>query len=110
MPCDTRIPVGMTQEERELQIMKSLTRLENYLQTGVVNLVIGSNGAIAFQGWADNDAVTDVCAYQALMVQGSFALMQAVATAENMAGRQVNPAAIAGGMHSHDGGQSWGGH
>ena len=107
MPCDTRIPVGMTQEQRKTQIQQALERLEAAISNGSVSVAIGTNGAVAFQGWNDRDNVTDVCAFRALTVKSSFALRRPVATAEARYGRKVNLAAVAAGTHSHDGGQTW---
>ena len=107
MPCDTRIPVGMTPEQRKTQIEKALERLEAALSMGSVFVVIGNNGAVAFSGWNDRDNVTDVCAFRALTVKSSFALRRAVATAETQYGRRVNMNAVGEGVHSHDGGKTW---
>ena len=63
-----------------------------------------------FQGWQDQNAVTDVCAYRTLTASNSWALRQAVARAETTTGKRVNAQAVAAGWHSHDGGGSWGQH
>lgn len=111
MPCDTRLRENQTLADRNNQIQAALRRLEQYLQTGTVRLAIASNGAIAFSGWQDRDDVTDVCAYRTLAASNSWALRQAQAKAEAMAGRKVNAFAVAAGHHSHDGGKTWhGGH
>lgn len=107
MPCDTRIPVGMTIEERLDQIQASIGRLETALGNGDVSVVVGENGAVAFAGWENRDKVSDVCAYRALELEGSFALREAVARAETLSGNQVNAEAVAAGIHSHDGGRTW---
>ena len=107
MPCDTRIPVEMTPEQRKTQIEKALERLEAALSMGSVSVAIGTNGAIAFNGWNDQDNVTDVCAFRALTVKSSFALRRAVVTAESRYGRRVNLNAVGEGVHSHDGGKTW---
>ena len=109
MPCDTvRTAPTQTLEQRGRQIDEALKRLERYLQTGSVRIVVGANGAIAFNGWQDRDAISDVCAYRTLAVQRSWALRQAVARAEAQSGRRVNEKAIAAGYHSHDSGRTWG--
>lgn len=79
----------------------ALARLEQKLTTGAAKLVIGPNGAIAFQSWEDRDGVTDVCAYRTLSASNSWALRQAVAKAEAMSGRKVNANAVAAGTHAH---------
>jgi hypothetical protein len=113
MPCDTRLREGQTLPQRVKAIDLALKRLEQYLQTGKVQIGIAPNGAITFKGWAteDRDDVTDVCAYRTLASQNSWALRQAVAKAEAQTGRKVNAHAVAAGHHSHDGGKTWhGGH
>lgn len=113
MPCDTVLREGVTLEQRIKAIDVALKRLEQYLQTGKATISIAPNGAIAFKGWqgAERDDVTDVCAYRTLAASNSWALRQAIARAEATQGRKVNPKAIIGGHHSHDGGKTWhGGH
>ncbi len=109
MPCDTVLRPGVSLEQRVKAIDLSLKRLEQFLTTGKASIKISPTGAIAFVGWqgADRDDVTDVCAYRTLTAANSWALRQAVAKAEAMQGRKVNPKAVIGGQHSHDGGKSW---
>jgi len=107
MPCDSKIPEGMTLETRNIQITKALSRLEVALTAGRVRANIGQNGAIAFSGWKDSDGVSDVCAYRALAARNSWALRQAVSRAETTSGRKLNPQAVGAGVHSHDGGNTW---
>lgn len=107
MPCDSPRNSQQTAEEREREIIASLRRLEAQLTSNQVSIVISPEGAVCFAGWADRDGVSDVCAYHRLMAQGSFALANAIAQAEMMSGRQVNPAAVGSGVHSHDGGHTW---
>ncbi|HEY8926191.1 MAG TPA: hypothetical protein VIU64_17535 [Polyangia bacterium] len=109
MPCDTVRSEGQTLEQRNDQVKKSLTKLEQALRDNRVRVKIGANGAVAFEGWKpeDRDDVTDVCAYRTLTAQGSSALRMAVARAEAQQGRKVNPHAVAAGTHSHDGGKTW---
>ena len=111
MPCDFTLKPRQTQAERDEEIRRAVKSLEAKLLSKQANVVIAPNGAIAFSGWGkDRDGVADVCAYRKLTAQGSFALRQAVATAEAMTGRKVNLAAIGAGHHSHDGGKTWGTH
>ena len=111
MPCDTRLREGQTLKQRQTQIQAALKRLEQYLTAGSVTVTIGTNGAVAFTGWAEREDVTDVCAYRTLSAENSWALRQAVARAETRQGRKVNAAAVSLGVHSHDGGKTWhGGH
>lgn len=107
MPCDTQIKEGQTLASRNAEIKKSLQRLEAALRGGVVKVNIGPNGAVAFTGWKDRGGITDVCAYRTLTAENSWELRRAVATAEGMTGRRVNPQAVASGEHSHDDGKSW---
>ena len=105
MPCD-RVPVR--------QVESALSKLKRYLADRRATVTIDrATGALAFAGdrtWnatADGRTVADVCAYRALQVSGSMELRLAIMDAERLAGRQVNPQAIAAGVHSHDGGASY---
>lgn len=108
MACETILRPNQTLTERMDEAKKALERLERYLQSGSVKVQIAPNGAVAFQGWKDRDDLSDVCAYRTLAASNSWALRQAVAKAEAMQGRKVNPRAVAAGHHSHDGGKTWG--
>ena len=110
MPCASRIPAGMTLEQRMSQIDRALKRLETSLQSGSVRIQIGPNGAVALANWTDRDDMTDVCAVRSLLTSNSWALRQAIARAEAMQGRKVNVNAVAAGWHTHDGGNTWGKH
>ena len=109
MPCDSVRDPNQTLEQRNDQVKKALTRLEQALTQGRVKVTIGPTGAVSFTGWKpdDRDGITDVCAYRTLAMQGSSALRMAVARAEALQGRKVNPNAVAAGHHSHDGGGTW---
>lgn len=107
MACETRLREGQTFAQRVDQVKEALARLERYLATGSVKVTIAPNGALAFNGWKDRDDITDACAYRTLSFQNSWTLKQAVLKAEQMSGRKVNPAAVAAGHHSHDGGRTW---
>ena len=112
MACDTRLRSGQTLAQRIDQVKASLKRLEQYLATGSVRVVIAPNGAVTFAGWstAERDDLSDVCAYRTLAHENSYVLRQAVMRAEAMSGRKVNPQAVAAGFHSHDHGRTWGTH
>ena len=112
MPCDTKLKAGETKEQRSARASAATVKLEAALTAGRASVRIGPTGAIAFVGWneEERDGVADVCAYRRLVAKGSWALRQAVARAEATAGRKLNPQAIAAGVHSHDGGKSWGSH
>ena len=109
MPCDTQIPREMTPEQRAAQIDKAVRALEQELMTGGVQVILGPDGAIAFGGWADQNrkGVSDVCAYNKLVQQGSSALQMAIQQAEALSGVSFNQQAVATGRHSHDGGHTW---
>lgn len=106
MPCITN--PDLTPSAKQAQ-RAALTRLEQQLMAGTVKVVI-ARGSIALQGWADADrsGVSDLCAYRALA--NSPAMRRAVLKAEAMSGQRIDPRAIASGLHSHDGGQSWSRH
>lgn len=110
MACMTALSQGQTLTQRMSQVEQALKRLEQYIQTGTVRIGIGTNGAIVFQGWKDRDGISDVCAFNSLRATNSWVLRQAILKAEGMSGRKVNPKAIAAGVHSHDGGKTWGQH
>lgn len=105
MPCMTQ--PNLTQTQKQAQQM-ALKRLQAAIGAGTVQVVIGRNGGIAFKGWADNGGVSDLCAYRALA--NTPELRRALARAEALSGTRLNPQAIAAGVHSHDGGQTWGSH
>lgn len=110
MPCDYTPRPEQTLQERMSEVDRAVARLRESLATGRVQVRIGPTGAIAFQGWDPKDraGLSDACTYRVMTVQGSWELRQAVARAELTQGRKVNAQAIAAGVHSHDGGKSWG--
>lgn len=103
--------MGMNQPRATIaQRMDAARRLEKMIEAGTVTAVLGATGAVAFKGWAEQDrgGLSDVCAYRALTAANSPALRRAIARAEALAGRKVNAQAVAAGVHSHDGGRTWG--
>lgn len=107
MPCTTRPTLTELQKQGQA---RALERLRQAIGAGTVTLVVSRQGAIALRGWVDaerND-VTDLCAYRKL--QNTPEMRRAQAKAEALAGVKVNPRTIAAGVHSHDGGHSWGHH
>ena len=110
MPCDTTLTRNQTEAQRRAEIDAALETLEKALGSQSVEVVIGTDGAVCFKGWAEASrrSVTDVCAYLTLSSRGSWELRQAVARAETLSGRNVNRDAVAAGRHSHDGGGTWG--
>lgn len=110
MACLAALQPNQTFAQRMTQVEAALKRLEQYIQTGTVRIVISRQGAITFQGWQDRDGISDVCAFRSMTATNSWVLRQAVLRAEGMAGVKVNPKAVAAGVHSHDGGKTWGKH
>jgi hypothetical protein len=94
-------------QQRKQAMQDAIGRLDRALDGGTVKVVIGSAGAVAFKGLWRNEGVSDLCAYRALLASNSPALRRAVMRAEVIAGRAINPQAIAAGTHSHDSGASW---
>lgn len=109
MPCDTVLKPEQTLAERAAEVRKAGQRIDAMLANGRVKAVVGKNGAITFVGIPDEvrDGLTDACAYRRIMMSGSHAAKQAIIKAERLAGRSVDRAVVAAGIHSHDGGQTW---
>lgn len=107
MPCDTQPNLTAQQKDR---MKDAIARLGSALAAGTAQVVIGASGALAFRGWTRNEGVSDLCAYRALTATNSPALRRAIARAEVTAGRTLDARALAAGMHSHDGGATWGTH
>lgn len=107
MPCTSRMRQGSAEKAESKKKIKKLGEL---LAKGQVTVEISPQGAIAFKGWKAEDRGfwSDVCAYRTLRLENPFALRQAIARAEAISGRKVNEQAIAAGVHSHDGGKTWG--
>lgn len=119
MPCDT-IPVDyqgrpINIERRKAEVSNAIAILDAALKKRKVKPVVGPQGAITFAGdeWAEIKArsrLTDACAYRRIMATGSALAKAEIARAEQMAGRSVDRKVLAAGIHSHDGGRTWGGH
>lgn len=112
MPCDTRpVRQNQTLSERKAEVRTAILKLAEALAAGRVRPVVGPQGAIAFQGWLNEDRafVSDACAYRLVMSTGSAAAKLAIARAEQLAGRSVNRQALAQGTHGHFGpnGLTW---
>jgi hypothetical protein len=107
MPCDS---ISLTEQSKARQ-RDALRALAAALATGTAGVKVGPQGAIAFTGWkAEREGLTDLCAFRRLSSANDPALRRALARAEAVAGRKVDPRAMAAGVHSHDGGGSWGTH
>lgn len=107
MPCMTEANITPAILEKR---QSAVARLEAAIGRGTVNVSIGREGGIAFASWTDRDGVSDLCAYRALSTQNSPILRRAIARAEAMQGRRLDPRAIAAGVHSHDGGKTYSRH
>ena len=109
MPCDTTLKPNQTIQQRASEVRSVVDALSKRLLTGAAKVVIGPQGAVAFTGLsaAERDGVTDACAYRRLMATGSPLAKQAIARAEQLAGRRVDRRAVAVGAHSHDNGRTW---
>lgn len=108
MPCDTKLKVNQTIQQRAEEVRRAVAGLDQALRMRTIKPVIGPQGAIAFQGWDNGrDGVTDACAYRRIMATGSALAKAEIARAEQMSGRRVNMAAVGAGIHSHDGGRTW---
>jgi hypothetical protein len=107
MACDQTLQPGQSLEERMAEVSAVLRRLKQALQSGVVKIGIGPNGAVTFTGWQDRRGLSDACTYRVLSAENSWELRQAVQRAEALSGRKVNTRAVAMGTHSHDGGKTW---
>lgn len=109
MPCDTRLKPKQTIQERADEVRRAVGKIQAGIIQGRVKIKIGPQGAIAFDGVANDerDGVTDACAYRRIMVTGSPLARAAIARAEQLAGRSVDKRIIGQGAHSHDGGRTW---
>lgn len=114
MPCDTRLKTRngrrQTISERKDEVRLATERFIAGLKNGRVKAVVDKKtGAVAFSGLTEEerDGVTDACAYRRILVSGSQLAIQAIARAEQLAGRSVDKAMVAAGYHSHDGGKTW---
>lgn len=110
MPCDTKLKPRQTISQRKDEVRRATERFIAGLKSGRVKAVVDKKtGAVAFAGLTEDerDGVTDACAYRRVLVSGSQLAIQAIARAEQLAGRAVDKRTVAQGYHSHDGGQTW---
>ena len=108
MPCITN--VNLTAEKKVRQ-RKALEALRARLADGSVEAVVAKRtGAFALKGWRteDREDISDLCAYRALM--NAPEMRRAVMRAQAMSATPINQRTIASGLHSHDGGATWGSH
>lgn len=106
MPCTTNENLTADQKGKQKD---ALDELRKRIGKGVVKVIIDRNsGAFALKGWtvADREGISDACAYRALANTSEMRL--AKMRAESMAGRRMSMVAMMSGVHSHDGGETWG--
>ena len=110
MACETVLKPRQTAVQRKDEVEKRLTVIDKLIAAGRVGVKVGPQGAVTLTGLADadRDGLTDVCVYRALMKSGSAKAKMAILKAEQLAGRSVSRSALAAGIHSHDGGATWG--
>lgn len=53
MACESRRKAGQSLTARIDEVKRAMARLEQALSAGRAKVVIGPNGAVAFQGWTD---------------------------------------------------------
>jgi hypothetical protein len=112
MPCDSvRQSPKQTLAQRAKQVQEARRKIDRLLAVGAANMKVDkTTGAVVFVGIPDDvrAGITDACVYRAIMTKGSHAAKQAIAKAERLSGRRVNKQAVNSGLHSHDGGATWG--
>jgi hypothetical protein len=97
-------------DQRKAEVRTAIQALAAKLASGQAKAIISrATGSIAFRGWDEGETarVTDACAYRLLMATGSALAKQAIARAEQLAGRTVDRQALTAGWHSHDGGATF---
>lgn len=113
MSCDTRPMKNQTLSERKTQVKEIIAFTDELIRKGKIKIVVDKkSGAIAFTGMTDSERanVSDACTYRIIMATGSVLAKQAIARAEQLAGRGVSRQALTQGHHSHDGGATWSTH
>ena len=108
MPCFTNPNLTAPQKQKQRD---ALAKLQKAIGAGSVSIVVAKGtGAFALKGWldADREGVSDLCAYRALM--NTPELRRAVMRAQALANTPLDQRAMAAGVHSHDGGKTWGTH
>lgn len=104
MVCETFRYAKQSVEERRKQVADTVKEVEKGLANGKIKIVVGAQGAVAFQGLEDSqrNRVADACIYRKILSTGSALARMKLAAAGN-----VNKTAVAQGIHSHDGGKTW---
>ena len=114
MPCDTRSRLpGQTLDQRKTEVRTAIAALSAALAAGTAKAIVSrATGSVAFRGWAEgeNARVSDACAFRMILSGGSVLAKQAIARAEQLAGRTVSREALTQGIHAHadkDGNLVW---
>jgi hypothetical protein len=112
MTCDTRLAPRQTLAQRKAEVRKASAIIDKLIAQRKVGVKVGPQGAVTFTGVSDSDraGMTDGCIYRMLTNGGSAAVRLAIHRAEMTAGRAVDRKAVAQGVHSHDGGNTWSTH
>jgi hypothetical protein len=113
VPCDTKIwDPSQSLSERKAEVKRIIDLVAREIVAGRVVPKVGAQGAIAFAGLTNEmrGGVSDACVLRRILATGSAMAKQQIARAEQLAGRRVDNRAVAGGVHSHDGGASWSSH
>jgi len=113
MACETRLQNrNQTLSQRKAQVKDIVAFTDELIRKNKVRIVVDKKtGAIAFLGMTDAErgGVSDACTFRMIMTTGSALAKQAIARAEQLAGRGVSRQALTNGTHSHDG-TSWSTH
>lgn len=112
MACDMMLARNQTMGQRKEQVRKAVSVIGELLANRRAQVKVGPQGAVTFTGIPDADraGITDACVYRLVMQSGSAGAKLAIQRAEQLAGRAVDRRAVARGVHSHDGGQTWSTH
>lgn len=111
MPCNTKLKAKQTVAQRAKEVRKAGEAIDKLIASGQAGIKVDRRtGGVAFTGIPDGvrDGMTDVCIIKKIWTSGSHQAKQALAKAERLAGRSVSKQAIEQGLHSHDGGNTWG--
>jgi len=109
MPCDTRLKRGQTISQRADEVRAVTNKIMSGILQNRIKVVVSPLGAVAFSGIseAEKDGVTDACVYRRMMVSGPATVKAAIERAAQLQGRTIKKEVVNGGVHSHDGGQTW---
>jgi len=114
MACDTwRKTPEQTLRERIDQIRERMKAIELGLGRNKFGVKVGPQGAVTFTGLSAEDraGMSDACVLRRILSPSGSALARArIEAAERIAGRKVDRQQVAAGIHSHDGGETWGSH